>query len=405
MMKISTIPKLCVTLMFLNLYVFTVVLKTTIPHCTQLTAIMALFFVLFGSIRNGKLLVRAYKGLYPTIVYFLFVLCSGCVLFFSNGFDISKTFGLFEMIVLGIIVCFICWYDKSYEFIYLLFILIATIDAVYAVVTAQGFNIRLELANNVSENTAGLLFLMGILGSCLTKNKLFTPYVKLIINIVMLIAIVLTGSRQALLQSALIYLYWFLPKIKNFFTTKKRISQLAFLCFLICLGIAFINSSLATDILDSKLVDRLTGENAATQTSDARRLELYSIGFDVMLSSPLYGNGYKNNPYTHSTYMEVLGGSGLIGFIIFFAPLIIRIKKIFDGMREAVLREEKQYFSSKLLCIVLLFVMMFFRAYHYYMPSFLLMILGMTDFDYEQTSKCKQDEHSSCLRNSKMKVR
>ena len=404
MRRISLIPKLCVTLMFLNLYVFTVVFKTTIPYCTQLTTVMALAFVLFGSIRNGKLFVRAYKGLYPTIGYFLFIFITVCVLSLSNNYDISNTFSLFEMILLGIIVCFICWCDKSYEFVYLLCILVAVIDAVYAVVTAQGFNVRLRLANNVSENTAGLIFLMGILSSYLTKNKLLNPYIKLIINIVLIIAIVLTGSRQALLQSTIVYFYWFMPQIKNFFSTKIRVKQIVFFAVLVCLCIAFINSTLALDLLDSKLVERLFGENTATHTSDAIRFKLYYIGIDLMLSSPLYGNGYKNNPYTHSTYMEVLGGSGLLGFIIFFLPLFIRIKKIFDGMRVVSLKEDKWNLRSKLLCMVLLFVMMFFRAYHYYMPSFVLMILGMTDFAYGQGPKSTQDEYSSSVRNFNVKV-
>lgn len=377
------IPKICLALMLFNLYVFTVVFKKTIPHCTQITTLAALANIIFFSLGDRKMTNTAYRDLYPLVGYAVFVLFTGALLGLYANYPIEKTFGLFELLVFAIIICYVCYIERSYEYIYLLSVFIAVIDAVYAIVTNQNLNTRMVLANNVSENVAGLLFTVGVIGSYLSKSKFMNRYIKLFVNLILLTGMVLTGSRQAVLLSAIVYLNWIFPSIKGrFIGGKFRIADLVFSVVIVALVITLLNSSIISDFQQTKFYARIIGENASTVTSDAQRGNLYRMGIEDMKSSPIWGVGYKNTTsYTHSTYMEVLGGTGFLGALLFFLPLIKKFLLYVRNIRSALSEEEKKHCKDKLLIMIVLFVMMLFRAIHYYMPSMIILVIGITSFD------------------------
>ena len=67
------------------------------------------------------------------------------------------------------------------------------------------------------------------------------------------------------------------------------------------------------------------------------RLEYLNLGFDLIIRSPIWGYGFNNFShftgfhYSHNNYIEILTGTGLIGFVLFYLihfNVFKRLKKI-----------------------------------------------------------------------------
>ncbi len=393
----AALVKASLSLFLIEMFLFPALFHTSLPYVTELTTLFSLFMIVLDCFQRKDLFTNLFNGVKGMAVYVLYILYSGAVMMFTSRYSITKIVPAFEMIVLLIIVIYIAISDGNMEFIAFLGILMATVLGICGITQGEELNMRLELASNLSANVTGLLLIFGILCTYLTRSRFFNSYIKLAINIICLMAIVLTASRQALLLAAIIYVAWIIRTYKIYRDPKKigKINPKGIVFVLVCVLVFFglRSAGYFEELEATKLFDRLTGENVATEESDEARGRLYEVGWEAFIESPIFGCGYDNlKAYTHSTYMEVLGGTGLIGFMLFYFPFFGRIKKCIVGLRKQDPLRKGVYYDQ-LTIIIVLFAMMFFRAVHYYIVSQIIIGLIFTNAELLQDKKTAPQTH------------
>lgn len=291
-------------------------------------------------------------------------------------------FPYFKKTILVLIVVYIVFSDKSLEWILLVGITLATVLSVYSIMNVTSLMMRLRLSDNVSENTAGLIFTFGVICTFLTRNSMFNKYIKFILNLLLISGIVLTGSRQAMLICSVIYFGWIIRIMLERKEQNRKssvIGKLLFFAFGACIVVLLIDNGLIDTLKSTKFYLRITGSSSSTLISDNARKYLYKLGYDTFLDYPLFGCGYNTlAKYTHSTYMEVLGGTGIIGFIFFYFPFAKRIKNSVSKLKNSDINT-KIAGLEKLVLILTLLVMMLFRAVHYYHISVIIIAIILID--------------------------
>lgn len=177
-------------------------------------------------------------------------------------------------------------------------------------------------------------------------------------KVLFLSLIILTFSRGAIISIALTLTISFFLNKSSF---KLRKILLGSILSLIFLSFTFYISKTFFRIDSKQILTSRFQEASADQGSG--RISLWKSAYDTFERSPLYGIGanaslsynkdeYKNDHYTHNTYLEVLSELGIVGMFIYLAGIYLAIK-----LSYSLYRRTEQY--TFLLYLGLLFQMFF----------------------------------------------
>ncbi len=380
-LKLKNIVKILLALFLVDMFIFPVLLKRTFPMVTEITTILSIAMVFLECIYNRSLFDQIWKVIMPMMVFVGYLLVSGCILMVTRDYDITQMISAIEMVALMIIVAYIVLVDGNFNYIAFLGIGMSVILSIYTVlnrdVLIDTLNDRLELSGTLSPNTTGLMMTFGVLGTYLIKSKYLKNPVKIIINVLCVYVIILTASRQALLITAAIYFCWFWRGIKMGKTLSRKKKAVVFFGAIaaVALVVYVISSGALVWILETKLFNRVNNNDAGTVLSDQVRANLYRYGLREFLDSPLIGCGYDNlEQYTHSTYIEILSGTGMLGTLVFYSPLLYLVWKSARKLKYVEGAVKNVAFDT-LVIMAVLFIMMFFRMINYYIISQMILTL------------------------------
>lgn len=308
-----------------------------------------------------------------------------------------------------VIVCFDCWYISyllnDHNWIYKILKCVAVICALQVILRGQPYynGIMVTTMSSINNpNTLALILLIGMLSFVIDFDveKLSSFITTMFANVMMLYGIILTGSRKCFLAAIPVMVYWLWFYIK---VTRKegRTKRMLFLMVVMALGLGVCFSFYRKYFQSTSIFERLLG--LFQNGGDPKRKQLYSDAVSYFLTSPVIGIGFHQyrfwSPfgyYSHSSYAEILSCGGIIGTLIFFAPLFT-----------CLLRYLKQIFQKKpfdemyrIRMIALMFVCELFigvgQIFIYDMLHLLvLMLISMEEkmFIYED----KRDTTEQCL--------
>lgn len=139
-----------------------------------------------------------------------------------------------------------------------------------------------------------------------------------------LIAVIINFTRI----SWIVYLLY-LPII--FFISKPNFKTILKICGYICvLFSTLIYIQVKTNILSLiPIVDRFAELSDLSQNSAGTRLEYWKESYNLFLESPLVGNGFGSTLDTHNVPLELLSGSGLVGFLGFYSLIFFILYKFY----------------------------------------------------------------------------
>jgi O-antigen ligase len=115
------------------------------------------------------------------------------------------------------------------------------------------------------------------------------------------------------------------------------------------------------------------------------RLEMIRMGLEMWQESPIWGNGNEAfrvksglNAYSHSNYVELLANYGVIGFVLFYIPLLVALIMSLKGVLRVRYGELKNSYLWIICCVLAVLVSNFFMPTYYmkHMLMFLGIILG-----------------------------
>lgn len=369
-MQISTRPitlldfaKLAIYGIFLNYYCYNILRGSFIPFGTPIFYGVAIACVL-ATIFQEKVIFS--KEIVCWIVYALLSLLTA-VFAINTQVAINGIGEYIRRLVLIMMIAYICEYEKSVKFAIRILAVTALACAVSCLIMNKDISSKLELESgaSISTNDIGSIMAFGcfavLFAFGLKENK---GVIKTIIKIGYIVAAVsvifLAGSRKSLLAILILFALIFLLCGRDFL---KNISTFQFVLILLLIvgAVVFVYYYLLPNVENTNMYIRVWGRNAEdTVESDQGRLDLYSKALHEFENHLLWGLGFNNfsvlhNTYTHSTYVEPLACSGIIGFL-YLAPYVMILVKQIKLIRSYRDNTEERIWQKELLAFYISFL-------------------------------------------------
>lgn len=219
--------------------------------------------------------------------------------------------------------------------------------------------------NSIGMNFA-LTILLGYIIANYYKNKYYW-IIWTVISVAMIIAIMLTGSRKAILILIIPFVVFSLYDYKKHFFKAIILLAIAGAIVWMALEIPFFYDIIGKRLED--MINVLSGNE--TGREDNSRKELVELGLGWFKERPFLGYGMNcfralsnNVPrfaglnfYAHNNYVEILVGGGIVGFMVYYSYVILILKR---------LKHRKSLFAKYAAVILSIVLIMDFAQVSYY---------------------------------------
>jgi O-antigen ligase len=210
-------------------------------------------------------------------------------------------------------------------------------------------------------NAFGFSMLVGIMGLLFYWYRARSPLAKtLLVGLtgLMGVGLIFSASRKAFLTFLLFVILWAVLCHRQYI---RRHPKVVLGILLLSVGLTAMTSYV---LEESYLGDRLQSFRSldSLERKEAKRVNFYREGMAMFLESPLLGVGLGNfqihstsGTYSHSDFMEILSGTGLIGLVLYGGGMVLlwrRLRRLrrFAANPEAVY--EVTYMQILLICHV-----------------------------------------------------
>lgn len=342
-MQISTRPitildfaKLAIYGIFLNYYCFFILRGSYIPLGTPIFYGVAIACVL-ATIFQEK--VTFSKEIICWIVYAVLSLLTA-VFAVNPQTAINGIGDYLRRLVLIMIIAYICEHEKSVKFAVRLLAVTALACAVSCLImnVDVGKKLELESGASVSTNDIGSIMAFGCFAVLFAFGvKEHKGFIKTIIKIGYIVASVsvvfISGSRKSILAIIILFVLIFLFCARDYFKNLS-VAWLIVVTLLLIIAAILVYQFLVPMVEDTNLYVRVYGRGAErAANSDENRINLYNVALTDFINNPFFGLGFNgfdavHKNYTHSTYVEPLACSGIIGFLYLAPYAMILVKQI-----------------------------------------------------------------------------
>lgn len=369
-MRIQTKPitlldfaKLAIYGIFLNYYCYYILRGQFLKYGTGIFFTIALICTILSMIGDKIYVGTEMKCWIAYLVLSLltvpFALSSSTAL---NG--ISK-YG--QRIAIIAIIAYICEREKTVKFAIRLLAVTAVACAASCLIMNTDISSKLELESgaNISTNDIGSIMAFGcfaVLFAFGLKEK--KGVIKTIIKIGYILAAVsvifIAGSRKSILAILIFFALLFLFCGRDYFS-KMSTTRFVIVTLLIIGTVIIVYYYLLPNVESTDMYLRVWGRKAESAAeSDQGRIDLYKDALSTFFNNLLCGVGFNNfgvdtNTYSHSTYVEPLACSGIIGFLYLVPYVTILVKQIKLIRINRVLSEERLW-QKELLAFYISFL-------------------------------------------------
>lgn len=334
-MKTLGAAKLALYGIFLNYYCYYVIMGSFIPWGTVLFFGIACLGVGLDLIQRSSVTVGGEVKCW--IAY--------AVLAFVTSIFVCSDFGFFgdilkyvQRLAIVMMVAYICERERSIRFGLRLMAVTAVACAISVLLVLDDFQLKLDISSgaNLSANDVGSIMAYGCFAIlfCVGKrnrNSLWLSAAKAAAVICCIVVIFLSGSRKSI-YAVLILAAMMLLLLLRDYRKQMKPYQLATLLIVGAIACLFVVQNLLPYAEQTNLYRRLFGTAAERAlSSDEGRIELYIMALQDFAKHPFFGLGFNqfaeyHGIYTHSTYVEPLACSGMVGFLYLW-PYVSIVKK------------------------------------------------------------------------------
>ena len=231
---------------------------------------------------------------------------------------------------------------------------------------------RIVLSSNNNPNILGIILSLGIFAIAYsTKCTMSRIVAKFIFMMVIYYNIIMSGSRKSLIVSSVIIVFWLCINYRRTAQEGSKYQKIFFsvvILFIICFAVYMYKNF----FVDTAVFDRLS--TMTDEESNSTRVEYYIDAIEIFKENPMFGGGLHQfgywsgtGSYSHSTYAEAISNFGIIGCILYFAPIFKSIKKLVNDFVIGNYTFEKSMIF--ILCCVELFLgigtIFFYDMYHF----------------------------------------
>ena len=355
--------KLALYGIFLNYYCYFILRGSFIPMGTQIFFAVAVACVVATIFRE-----KIYIGSEIKCWIAYFVLSLLTVFFAVNTQQALDGLGKYiQRLIYIMMIAYICEHEKSVKFAVRLLAVTAFACAVSCLImnVDVGKKLTLESGASVSTNDIGSIMAFGCFAVLFAFGlKEHKGLIKIAIKIGYIIAgvsvIFIAGSRKSVLAIIILFVMLFLLCAKDFFKNLS-ITWIVIITLLLIVAAVIVYQYLLPMVEDTNLYVRVYGRGAErTENSDESRIELYNTALNEFIEHPFFGLGFNgfdavHQNYTHSTYVEPLACSGIIGFL-YLAPYVMMLVKQIKLIRLSKSNLEERIWQKELLAFYISFL-------------------------------------------------
>ena len=351
------------------LYIFSLFIFNNITAIKTNYVSLVLFIICFFMTAYKCLKRKEIKIDNNFIIYIIFLVFGFISIFYAS----NKNFVLHKVIQMlinsSIILIFINFIDSSKKINFVLksFLISGLMVAVLIIVTTDYSQVtRLNRPGSQIGNVNSLAIMMTLSLTTLMilKDKFAKKKYYYGMEILLLFAILLTGSRKGIL--ALLILYFMVFIVKNWNNKKVMFRNLAisFCALIIILLIIYFNPYLheVVWLRLNNFLQFILGKNSGEFSLNARD-NMIKFGMDLFKRKPLFGYGLDNyryfynnafgyDYYAHNNYVELLVDLGIVGTIAYYTLIILPIIKL---IKKNIFKKNDTfiYFSMLLISLFL----------------------------------------------------
>ena len=409
-MQIQTRPitildfaKLAIYGIFLNYYCYNVLFGKLLKNGTTVFFIVALSCIIASLFREKIYIGTEIKCWFVYLVLSLvtvpFALDSSVALDGLNKY--------WQRLTIIAIIAYICEQEKSVKFAIRLLAVTAIACAVSCLIMNTDISIKLEMESgaSISTNDIGSIMAFGVFAVLFAFGlKDHKGLIKTIIKIGYIIAaasvIFIAGSRKSILAVLILFALLFLFCGRDFFKNMST-TQFVLVTLLIIGAVVFVYYYLLPNVESTDMYQRVWGRKAEyANESDLGRIELYEKALKTFVDNTMFGTGFNNfsvinyGTYSHSTYVEPLACSGIIGFLYLAPYVMILVKQVLLIRRNPVLSEERLW-QKELLAFYIPFLFVGIGIPYIY-KDIPCIVLGM----FIASQKISFDKLKECSSNS-----
>lgn len=341
-------------ILLLGIYLCLVMIFDSRPNMTKLVNVFFVFYFAISLIRvltKGKVSFSKYISWFY-IYWFLLIL--GAVYSPNKEYSISivTTFLLLNIFSIAVVNNIVD--EDNVKKIILIFAIAGIVNVLY---TVQFYGIK-EISNSIiygrrlgweisAPNAYGLY-------SAITTVILVYYYIyeknktALLLSLIPITIMLTSYSKKAFLFFIVCMLSLVVFKYKKR-SIKMIIKVLAILVivFLVLQIPVFETLKLRLGSLFS-VITRDTTNSSFVDSSDQLRVQLITEGIEMFKNAPLIGNGtgayrffsisfFGKNIASHNNFIEILVNNGLIGFLVYYIPILLLL---FNGFKISILKND-----------------------------------------------------------------
>ena len=283
---------------------------------------------------TGKDLIKICPtGVLINLVMCVYSLIVGVFVAINQDTTISlvKTYATFSLICM--VICYVSKEDGSIDWI--IYTLVAVNVVVALFTTFKGYEFPgygYVLGPEQNPNQLGVALITGLFSlAYLSLKKEGRALLYVALAVLILFAVVNSGSRKSLISAGIILVLWLGPFFVKQWTNGgagKRI----FLVAAVLLALVGIFIYLTTTFTNTDIFKRMTQLGDDEEFSSRQRKLYYFYAWDYFQEHPLFGIGLGQfiywNPFhqiSHSTYAEAISCWGFVGCLIYFLPVLYAV--------------------------------------------------------------------------------
>ncbi|MBB2184077.1 O-antigen ligase family protein [Lachnospiraceae bacterium MD1] len=361
-----------------------------------------LVFFTVGAVYREKLLKLISPEIICLLVFLLYSLASGIFLTADRSRLLDSWFTLFQNLTM--VICLILLMKQGVSpAVFAGIFLVIYLLCMYFSLTGNTIskNGRLSIAEGYNPNEMGYLIVFGVI-----SMLYFLPYMKSILLKGLVIAgiigafyiVLSSGSRQNFLVLILVLVLWLLfnlYQLRSKNISMKTVGTISVILLVLIVLAGSIADAVMKAFHESILYERMISESV--QSSDEVRKYFYYLAMGYFKQSPLLGIGYdqfrvKNiyGMYSHSTYVELLSCTGILGCILWFSPYLLVLKRFLRLKRRkgGIGRDPIQEYQLNIVFIYYItLILLGLTTVHIYKINMLLVLAFVTGYMEQRMSR------------------
>ncbi len=390
--KSFTFREACVAMVWITAFYSSIIQQkiVAIPYAMLMLGVATLLMFILSHIEHGFDILSVFTDETSILLFFMaYMLIFGSIFSVDLSAHLSQWVTCLEYMFLSIVISSMIKESGTETYQVLLLIQAIALAVVFLISPVYYGGQRYSISLTMNPNGLGMGLAAGIWSTLYHQQK---KKVSLILSFLLIglfvYCIFLTGSRKALIASAITIVLWvafcFFPSLKEQEQHSAFISAVIIVILIVLAWRAF-----SVLYSGSMIADRMG--KLLYETTEGNRSDMYRAGFNMLKSNPLFGLGFQGFKheygfYSHATLVEIPVSSGIIGSIIYFAVYFVSIRKTWRLYRLTKGISELASEHAKIRMIMVLWAVMLFYTtciiHQYQFDSFIIfgIIFGETAY-------------------------